>query len=178
MTSTTRSLLAALLISTITACSEDAEPPSQGPATTDTEIGERAPADAAAEPASAGTVGVDRWYDAERPKRGAKIYAVNCAGCHGANGQGSFAWRKRDASGKFPPPPVNGTGHTWHHPFRALGAQIKRGTPGGQGNMPGFGETLSDEEILDVIAWFQDKWSDEIYANCIDIERRSRGSRR
>ena len=38
-------------------------------------------------------------------------------------------------------------------------------------------EHLSDEEILDVIAWFQDKWSDEIYTAWYDIELRSRSTK-
>jgi mono/diheme cytochrome c family protein len=94
--------------------------------------------------------------------------------CHGKSGQGSFSWRKQDADGKFPPPPLNGTGHAWHHPFRALGSQIKFGAPGGGGKMPGFSESLSDEEIIDVIAWFQNRWPDEIYAAWVTRDRQSR----
>jgi mono/diheme cytochrome c family protein len=30
--------------------------------------------------------------------------------------------------------------------------------------MPAFGEKLTEEEQLAIIAWFQEKWSDEIYA--------------
>lgn len=117
-----------------------------------------------------------RWYGAEQVQRGAVLYAQNCAACHGNDGQGTFAWRKKDPEGNFPPPPLNGTAHTWHHPLRALGVQIKFGAPGGQGKMPGFAQTLADEQVLDVIAWFQDRWSDEIYAQWLDIEMRSRAS--
>ena len=78
--------------------------------------------------------------------------------------------------GKFPPPSLDGTAHTWHHPLRALATQIKFGAPGGQGNMPGFAETLSDEQILDVIAWFQARWPDEIYLQWFEIEMRSRAA--
>ena len=42
--------------------------------------------------------------------------------------------------------------------------------------MPGFAETLSDEQILDVIAWIQARWPDEIYTQWFDIEMRSRAS--
>lgn len=65
----------------------------------------------------------------------------------------------------------------WHHPLRVLGSQIKYGAPGGQGSMPGFAQTLSDKKVLDVIAWFQDRWSDEIYAAWYDIETRSRSTK-
>ena len=33
----------------------------------------------------------------------------------------------------------------------ALGYQIKFGAPGGQGNMPGFADTLSDEQVLEIL---------------------------
>ena len=115
-----------------------------------------------------------RWFDAEQVARGAAIYAQNCAVCHGDNAQGTPDWRQRDASGKFPPPPLDGSAHAWHHPFRALGVQIKFGAPGGQGAMPGFADRLSDQQILDTIAWFQSKWPDEVYAGWLEIEMRSR----
>ena len=117
---------------------------------------------------------VERWYTPENVARGAIVYAENCAVCHGQNGQGTENWRERTADGKLPPPPLNGTAHTWHHPIRVLGSQIKFGTPGGMGTMPGFADKLSDQQIVDVIAWFQDKWPDRIYAAWLDIETRSR----
>jgi len=117
---------------------------------------------------------VSRWYTAGNVSRGAAVFARQCADCHGKEGQGSFTWRKRGADGKFPPPPLNGTGHAWHHPMRALGYQIKFGAPGGSGSMPGFAQTLSDQDIADVIGWFQDNWSDEIYAAWLVREQQSR----
>jgi len=107
---------------------------------------------------------VERWYTPEHVSRGAVVYADNCAVCHGQDGEGTKNWRQRTADGKFPPPPINGTAHAWHHPMRVLGAQIKFGAPGGRGSMPGFADKLTDEQIVDVIAWFQDKWPDAIYA--------------
>jgi mono/diheme cytochrome c family protein len=115
-----------------------------------------------------------RWYTQEIVSRGGVLFAEQCAACHGKGGEGAFTWRQRGADGKFPPPPVNGTGHAWHHPFRVLGGQIKSGAPGGQGTMPPFGDRLSDEEIVDVIAWFQDRWHDKIYAQWWQIEQRSK----
>ena len=100
--------------------------------------------------------GVERWYTPENVARGAIVYAENCAVCHGQNGEGTENWRERTADGKLPPPPLNGTAHTWHHPIRVLGTQIKFGAPGGMGTMPGFAEKLTDQQIVDVIAWFQD----------------------
>jgi mono/diheme cytochrome c family protein len=57
-------------------------------------------------------------------------------------------------------PPLNGTGHAWHHPLKWLFRTISEG---GTGGMPGWREELSPGEILAVIAWFQSHWSDEIY---------------
>ena len=116
----------------------------------------------------------ERWYEPEHVTRGEGLFAQHCAGCHGKNGEGAFAWRQVGADGKYPPPPLNGTGHAWHHPIQVLGAQIKWGAPGGKGNMPPFEDRLSDQQIVDVIAWFQDRWSDAIYAQWWDIELRSR----
>ena len=121
------------------------------------------------------TVG-SRWYTADGVSRGGPIFARLCADCHGNKAQGSFTWRQRGADGKFPPPPLNGTAHGWHHPIRVLGSQIKFGAPGGSGTMPGFAQTLSDQDVIDLIAWFQDKWPDEIYAAWLVREQQSRAS--
>ncbi|QKQ23710.1 hypothetical protein HUE58_00505 [Candidatus Ruthia endofausta] len=41
----------------------------------------------------------------------------NCLVRHGKAGGGLVKdWKKRQADGNFPAPPVNGTVHTWHHP--------------------------------------------------------------
>jgi mono/diheme cytochrome c family protein len=115
-----------------------------------------------------------RWYAPDDVARGGAIYARHCAACHGAGASGAGDWRKRGPDGRFPPPPLDGSAHTWHHPIAALLQQIRHGAPGGSGNMPGFAETLTEEDALHVIAWFQDRWRDEIYAAWHAIEVRSR----
>ena len=122
---------------------------------------------------AAGAEGQQRWYDQSRIEIGEKIYASNCAECHGVRGEATPDWRRREPDGSFPPPPLNGTAHTWHHPFRILARQIKFGAPGGGGKMPQFQGRLTDEEIIDVIAWFQSLWPDDTYAQWWDIQRRS-----
>ena len=120
-----------------------------------------------------GTGAPERWYDVARVESGEKVYAANCAVCHGARGEATPDWRRREPDGSFPPPPLNGTAHTWHHPFGILARQIKFGAPGGGGKMPIFQGKLTDEEIINVIAWFQSLWSDDIYTQWWEIQQRS-----
>ena len=106
--------------------------------------------------------------------RGARLYAENCASCHGRLAQGHPNWQKPDAEGKYPPPPLNGTGHTWHHTQSVLKRVIKGGTAAMGGNMPAWGEKLSDEEIEAIIAWIQSHWPDELYATWLEMDTKSR----
>lgn len=121
-------------------------------------------------PATVSTMSADggvvapRKVDFAQIARGGRIYHQHCAECHGDVAQGGSNWRERDAEGKFPPPPLNGTGHAWHHPEKMLFHVIMNGSPGGQGNMPAWKGRLTPEEVMDVIAWFQSHWSNEIYA--------------
>lgn len=109
-------------------------------------------------------VAVERDHDFATVTRGAKVFQANCATCHGDSGQGHPTWQKPSPDGKYPPPPLNGTGHAWHHPTAALKQVIKQGTLSRGGSMPAWGDKLSDEEIDAVIEWFKSKWPDEIYA--------------
>lgn len=95
--------------------------------------------------------------------KGAKLFRQNCAECHGPLGQGTPNWHKPDANGKYPPPPLNGTGHTWHHSTRVLKQIIKNGTAQLGGNMPAWKEKLSDDEIEAILEWVKAQWPDNIY---------------
>ncbi|MCW8891022.1 MAG: cytochrome c [Sedimenticola sp.] len=120
---------------------------------------------------------VKSWYRFEQVSAGARVYQENCAACHGKRGEGAENWRKAGPDGNYPAPPLNGTGHAWHHPLNILFHTIKNGSPGGQGNMPAWGEKLSDEEIISVIAWFQSKWPREIYQNWVQRDAAARSNR-
>ncbi|MYH84495.1 MAG: cytochrome c [Gammaproteobacteria bacterium] len=105
-----------------------------------------------------------RWYTAELAAAGSAVFARHCAECHGDAAQGTADdWRARLPDGSFPPPPLNGSAHTWHHPISVLLQVIDMGGESLGGQMPGFGQLLRDDEKLAVIAWFQEFWSDEIY---------------
>ena len=96
-------------------------------------------------------------------QRGAVVYADYCASCHGANLEGQPNWRSRMPNGKLPAPPHDATGHTWHHPDRQLFAITKYGSAAIVGNnyesdMAGFWESLSDDEIWDVLAYIKSQW--------------------
>ena len=48
--------------------------------------------------------------------RGMELYTSNCASCHMGNLAGNTDWKSGlDDDGQRLPPPLNGTGHTWHH---------------------------------------------------------------
>ena len=115
-----------------------------------------------------------RWYDDAIAAAGSGLYTNHCATCHGKDGAGAVDWRQRDAAGKLPPPPLNGTGHTWHHPAGVLMRVILDGSPGG-GNMPAWRDVLTPDEAAAVIAHFQAWWPDDIYRAWYEIDQRSRG---
>ncbi len=106
-----------------------------------------------------------RWYSVEQVSAGAEVFAAHCAECHGDAAQGTVAdWRERLLDGSFPPPPLNGSAHAWHHPLPVLLQVINEGGIALGGRMPAFGEALAEDDKLAAIAWFQDFWSDETYS--------------
>jgi mono/diheme cytochrome c family protein len=109
-------------------------------------------------------VSTNRWFDAQQAARGARLFQENCATCHGTNAQGAPNWQQRGADGKYPAPPLNGTGHAWHHPLAALKAAVRNGTLMMGGSMPPWRDKLSDAEIEAIIGWLQSLWPEEIYA--------------
>lgn len=106
--------------------------------------------------------------------RGEALFAQHCATCHGARAEGTPDWRRRDAEGFFPPPPLDDTAHAWHHPLPVLRTMIRDGSPPGQGRMPAWGATLSGEDIDAAIAWIQSLWSAEVYAAWLEMDQRAR----
>ncbi len=111
-------------------------------------------------------------FEFARVARGGKLYKENCAKCHGANAEGTPDWRVRKPDGKLKPPPLNGTGHAWHHSKALLMSIITEGSIGKGGDMPAWGKKLTQDEIDAVLTWVQSKWPEEIYKNWLEINRR------
>ena len=114
--------------------------------------------------------------------QGLSLYLQHCAQCHGAAAEGDAQWRQPDPQGYYPPPPLNGTGHAWHHPHAMLHEVIKRGSSVDEqgrpsGRMPAWGETINDQQIDALIAWFQSLWPDPVYAIWYERQQRARGVR-
>lgn len=122
--------------------------------------------------AEQGTSIEGRWYTAEQVAEGRRVFGANCASCHGFNAQGTADWKQRNPDGSLPPPPLNGSAHAWHHPMSVLRQVIRDGTASMGGNMPAWGETLTEQQIDASIAYFQSQWSDEIYARWDKMNKR------
>lgn len=117
--------------------------------------------------------------DRELVQLGRTVYATQCASCHGADLEGEPDWRSRLPDGSLRAPPHDGTGHTWHHPDAQLFEVVKEGgqaaAPAGfKSNMPAFGETLSDREILASLAYIKSRWPAEIRRRHEQINRQAR----
>ena len=99
--------------------------------------------------------------------RGAAVYAENCAACHGAKLEGQPNWRQKLPNGRWPAPPHDESGHTWHHSDRWLFEVVEKGLVppnvprGHESDMPAFGGRLSNAEIRAVLAYIKSQWSEE-----------------
>ncbi|WP_028601092.1 c-type cytochrome [Ottowia thiooxydans] len=113
---------------------------------------------------------------------GAKIYAQQCAACHGAKGEGQPNWRDQGPDGQLPAPPHDPSGHTWHHPDEQLFAITKHGLaqlikqPGYRTAMPIYSGILNDDEIVAVLSWIKAQWPPEIRRSHDEINAQYRQS--
>ena len=109
-----------------------------------------------------------RWYGVHQVTQGKVLFEQNCVSCHGANAESVSNWKSLDSNGKAQPPPLNGTGHTWHHSLPQLRQTIQDGSIQLGGSMPAFKSTLDDNGIEALVAYFQSKWPEEIYRKWAD----------
>lgn len=89
---------------------------------------------------------VEPLADAQTISIGAQVFQQNCAACHGDQGQGHAALAQA--------PALDGSEHSWHHPDGQIQDQILNGGV----DMPSFAETLTNEEVIAVIRYFQTFW--------------------
>ena len=98
-------------------------------------------------------------------------YQNHCAGCHGADLAGQPNWRGYNEDGSLPAPPHDATGHAWHHDtkklfeYTKLGGQVTLeavGVTGYPSGMPAFKDSLSDEEIWEILSYMRSTWPEEI----------------
>lgn len=119
--------------------------------------------------------GSSAWADHELKGRdlqqGAAAYGESCAACHGAQLEGQPNWRTPGEDGVLPAPPHDASGHTWHHDNQLLFNYTKlggkallemNGIVDFNSGMPGFGETLSDVQIWNILAYIQSTWPTQV----------------
>ena len=170
-------LLASMMAGFMGGCSESKPPPAtSAPAVTPappaaapaaSPVVESAPPAAEPAPSAAPTVQpknlAGRNLGPEKIKRGEAVYRANCASCHGPNGESTPGWRNPGPDGRYPPPPLDGSAHAWHHSTETLERMIRVGSPADIGGMPAWDGKLTNQEIDDVIVWIKSLWPDEVY---------------
>ena len=107
--------------------------------------------------------------------KGKNIYQNNCISCHQVNLVGVENWKELDEDGHRKSPPLNGTGHTWHHDDATLHNIIKYGlvklVKNYQGKMLGYEDRLKDKDIDSVLAYIKSFWPDDMYQHQINLSK-------
>ncbi len=108
-------------------------------------------------------------------ERGKIAYEKNCVSCHMINLAGAQNWKGLDEDGHRKAPPLNGTGHTWHHDDKTLHSIIKYGlaklVKNYEGKMIGFEDKLSDKEIDSILAYLKSFWPTDKYEYQINMSK-------
>ena len=99
--------------------------------------------------------------DTDRVIAGQFAYLQNCAICHQPNLSGTSDWKIRDENGRLKPPPLDSSGHAWHHSDSLLIEIVTDGSFDPDSNMKGFASQLSATEIADVIEFLKSTWGSE-----------------
>ncbi len=102
-------------------------------------------------------------YSPGEVARGHRVYAANCASCHGIHLEGQAHWWEPGADGMLPAPPHDPTGHTWQHSDAELQELIAHSVAsfapeGYRSAMPAYAGTLSPQQIDAVIVYIKSTW--------------------
>ena len=107
--------------------------------------------------------------------KGKIVYESNCVSCHQINLVGAENWKGLDEDGHRKAPPLNGTGHTWHHDDASLHNVIKYGlvkiVKNYKGKMLGYENNLKDKDIDSVLSYIKSFWPDDIYQQQINLNK-------
>jgi mono/diheme cytochrome c family protein len=101
--------------------------------------------------------------DPTKVAAGKLLYAQRCSSCHGKRLQGQPLWQLQDQYSGRRAPAHDESGHTWEHPDEELFHITRYGRsaatpPNVSSYMPAFEGILSDEQILDVMAFIKARW--------------------
>ncbi|WP_323006983.1 cytochrome c [Pseudorhodobacter sp.] len=116
--------------------------------------------------AGIGTAALALAQSEDATARGRALYDENCASCHGANLEGQPDWRSPGEDGRYPAPPHDASGHTWHHSdadliaYITLGGEQALAQMGVRFNsaMPAFGAVLAPKDVDDILAYIKSRW--------------------
>ena len=107
--------------------------------------------------------------------KGKIAYENNCVSCHQVNLVGAKNWKGLDEDGHRKAPPLNGTGHTWHHDDATLHNIIKYGlnklVKNYEGKMLGFKDKLRDKDIDSVLSYMKSFWPANTYQQQINLSK-------
>jgi mono/diheme cytochrome c family protein len=149
-----RNLLLVLLCLVFASCSDD----KQGKGSTQTDSG-------TAESARTAEASKTEQFDVNRIARGARLYQEHCAQCHGPEAQGHPDWQHAKQQGYAAAPPLDGAGPVANRRKAEMIDIIRNGVKqDGVPVMPSWKGRVSDEEIEDVITWYQALWPSQVYA--------------
>jgi mono/diheme cytochrome c family protein len=103
----------------------------------------------------------NRPFTTDSLYRGVRLYQEHCALCHGPEAQGHPDWQNPQVVAA---PPLNGGGNVWKRRKQDMIAIIQNGAKRhGDPVMPAWKGRLSDQDIEDIIAWFQALWPADVY---------------
>lgn len=106
----------------------------------------------------------NNMFDVAQISNGAKLFQEKCAQCHGPEGQGHPDWQRARIEGYTAAPPLNGTGTDIRLSRAQMMEIIRNGASRkGQPVMPAWVGRVSNQDIGDIITWYQALWPADVY---------------